>query len=187
MGKSSIPVSELTKFTPPSPDVVEMETTTATDNVEQPPITDEPVVTPTLSNTRIKIDRSARIVDKIITSFEAYLNADIGSSERITALNEVTSLLVDGNAKKSVLDAIYRKFVEHKNSDALHPRNALQGLQALAKDDNLRTRIFYTVMSKLASGDKSTQLNLDTVQSVLGEEFSVWASVKLESIKHRKR
>lgn len=184
MGTTTIPVSQLNKMATQPAEESTIDASAITNNVEK----SDPVATPapTLRNNKIKISKSERIADRINNSLTNYLEAPIGSPDRIRALNEVTQMVLDGNAKKSVLDSIYRKFVENRHSDALHPRNALQGLQSLSADDNLRSRLFFTVMAKLASGEKNIQLNLDTIQSILGEEFSVWASIKMESIRRRK-
>lgn len=137
------------------------------------------------STTKVPVDRATRALNRLNDYLNIYLSSANGSNQKLKALTDLTDIVYN-NPKKNILDTVYRWFVANRNSDALNPRNALQGLQTVSPSANMRVRILYQVMSKLSCGDKNIRLNIDTIQSILGEDVAAWVSVKLEANRHRR-
>lgn len=173
MGTTTIPVSEITK---PKADI------SITETPQPVAVTPVPNVNPA---PRLKVDRNSRAVDQATIKMKAYLEAPIGSATKTQALKELTQIICT-HPKKPILDMVYKAYVENRNSEALNPMNALQGLQRLSPSDNWKARMLYQVMMKLSSGDKDLRLSTDTIHNVLGEEIATWVSVKLENLKRRR-
>lgn len=173
MGTNAIPVSAIAKET-----TVEQKTEEIKSDTVKPKT--QPFVT-----SKLKVDKNVRAADRAAAKLKLYLEAPVGSRQKTMALKELTQI-VCSYPKKPILDMVYSAFAENRNTEALNPMNALQGLQMLSHSDNWKARMLYQVMMKLASGDRSMRLSTDTIHNVLGEEIATWVSVKLENIKRRR-
>ena len=118
-------------------------------------------------------------------ALEEYATAGIGTVKKINALSLVLQY-VKRQPKTSVLDKVYKFFVEHKNDAFLSPENALQRNVILDKEVNLQVRIFYKIMYSLAKGTATRRnTNLDTIRTVFkSDEISSWVADKIRML-HR--
>ena len=114
-----------------------------------------------------------------------YAAAGVGTVKKINALALVLQY-VKRQPKTSVLDKVYKFFVEHKNDAFLSPENALQRNVILDKDVNLQVRIFYKIMYSLAKGTATRRnTNLDTIRTIFkSDEISSWVADKMRTL-HR--
>ena len=114
-----------------------------------------------------------------------YAAAGVGTVKKINALALVLQY-VKRQPKTSVLDKVYKFFVEHKNDAFLSPENALQRNVILDKDVNLQVRIFYKIMYSLAKGTATRRnTNLDTIRTIFkSDEISSWVADKIRML-HR--
>ena len=114
-----------------------------------------------------------------------YAAAGVGTVKKINALALVLQY-VKRQPKTSVLDKVYKFFVEHKNDAFLSPENALQRNVILDKDVNLQVRIFYKIMYSLAKGTANRRnTNLDTIRTIFkSDEISSWVADKMRTL-HR--
>ena len=118
-------------------------------------------------------------------ALEEYATAGIGTVKKINALSLVLQY-VKRQPKTSVLDKVYKFFVEHKNDAFLSPENALQRNVILDKEVNLQVRIFYKIMYSLAKGTATRRnTNLDTIRTIFkSDEISSWVADKIRTL-HR--
>ena len=118
-------------------------------------------------------------------ALEEYATAGIGTVKKINALSLVLQY-VKRQPKTSVLDKVYKFFVEHKNDAFLSPENALQRNVILDKEVNLQVRIFYKIMYSLAKGTATRRnTNLDTIRTIFkSDEISSWVAAKIRML-HR--
>ena len=118
-------------------------------------------------------------------ALEEYATAGIGTVKKINALSLVLQY-VKRQPKTSVLDKVYKFFVEHKNDAFLSPENALQRNVILDKEVNLQVRIFYKIMYSLAKGTATKRnTNLDTIRTIFkSDEISSWVADKIRML-HR--
>lgn len=118
-------------------------------------------------------------------ALEEYATAGIGTVKKINALSLVLQY-VKRQPKTSVLDKVYKFFVEHKNDAFLSPENALQRNVILDKEVNLQVRIFYKIMYSLAKGTATRRnTNLDTIRTIFkSDEISSWVADKIRML-HR--
>lgn len=114
-----------------------------------------------------------------------YAAAGVGTVKKINALALVLQY-VKRQPKTSVLDKVYKFFVEHKNDAFLSPENALQRNVILDKEVNLQVRIFYKIMYSLAKGTATRRnTNLDTIRTIFkSDEISSWVADKMRTL-HR--
>ena len=118
-------------------------------------------------------------------ALEEYATAGVGTVKKINALALVLQY-VKRQPKTSVLDKVYKFFVEHKNDAFLSPENALQRNVILDKEVNLQVRIFYKIMYSLAKGTATRRnTNLDTIRTIFkSDEISSWVADKIRML-HR--
>lgn len=118
-------------------------------------------------------------------ALEEYASAGVGTVKKINALALVLQY-VKRQPKTSVLDKVYKFFVEHKNDAFLSPENALQRNVILDKEVNLQVRIFYKIMYSLAKGTATRRnTNLDTIRTIFkSDEISSWVADKIRML-HR--
>lgn len=127
--------------------------------------------------------REERNLVNLEAALEEYAAADMGTVKKIKALALVLQY-VKRQPKTSVLDKVYKFFVEHKNDAFLSPENALQRNVILDKDVNLQVRIFYKIMYSLAKGTATRRnTNLDTIRTIFkSDEISSWVTDKIRML-----
>lgn len=119
------------------------------------------------------------------SALQEYAAADIGTVKKINALALVLQY-VKRQPKASILEKVYKFFVEHKNDAFLNPENALQRNVILDKEVNLQVRIFYKLMYSLAKGTATRRnTNLETIRTIFkSDEISSWVGDKIKML-HR--
>lgn len=129
--------------------------------------------------------REERNLVNLEAALEEYAAAGMGTVKKINALVLVLQY-VKRQPKTSVLDKVYKFFVEHKNDAFLSPENALQRNVILDKDVSLQVRIFYKIMYSLAKGTATRHnTNLDTIRTIFkSDEISSWVADKIRML-HR--
>lgn len=129
--------------------------------------------------------REERNLVNLEAALEEYAAAGMGTVKKINALALVLQY-VKRQPKTSVLDKVYKFFVEHKNDAFLSPENALQRNVILDKDVSLQVRIFYKIMYSLAKGTATRHnTNLDTIRTIFkSDEISSWVADKIRML-HR--
>ena len=129
--------------------------------------------------------REERNLVNLEAALEEYAAAGMGTVKKINALVLVLQY-VKRQPKTSVLDKVYKFFVEHKNDAFLSPENALQRNVILDKDVSLQVRIFYKIMYSLAKGTATKyNTNLDTIRTIFkSDEISSWVADKIRML-HR--
>ena len=127
--------------------------------------------------------REERNLVNLEAALEEYAAAGMGTVKKINALVLVLQY-VKRQPKTSVLDKVYKFFVEHKNDAFLSPENALQRNVILDKDVSLQVRIFYKIMYSLAKGTATRHnTNLDTIRTIFkSDEISSWVADKIRML-----
>lgn len=172
--------------------------TTPTINVTDPEFNNQEVATSTVTTTTngatIVLPKK-RIVKRkspeernhinLESALQEYAAADIGTVKKINALALVLQY-VKRQPKASILEKVYKFFVEHKNDAFLSPENALQRNVILDKEVNLQVRIFYKLMYSLAKGTATRRnTNLETIRTIFkSDEISSWVGDKIKML-HR--
>lgn len=140
-----------------------------------------PKVQPVKPKARIIRSKDESALDSVKNFLDIFLNAPIGSKKKANALHAILKLVLK-MPKKIILDTIYDFFVKYKRAEFLNPINALQGTQDLAPTENVKLRVFYELMMKLAAGNANkNNLSLEMIRTIFGsDDLTTWASVKLD-------
>lgn len=170
----------------PPVDVNDKEFTTPTSSSNTTTITSNgaTIVLPKRRLVKRKSQEERNLVN-LEAALAEYAAAGVGTVKKINALALVLQY-VKRQPKTSVLDKVYKFFVEHKNDAFLSPENALQRNVILDKEVNLQVRIFYKIMYSLAKGTATRRnTNLDTIRTIFkSDEISSWVADKMRTL-HR--
>lgn len=131
---------------------------------------------------RTNRESQERAVDAIDRHLEMYETSTVGSPQKVEALQKIIAT-VTRYPKASVLNKVLEFFKKHKDDDWMGPMQALQGTTILDKTTNLRVRIFYSLMSDLASGRATKKtIQLDVIRNIFNSDDLVnWVAIKLNN------
>lgn len=187
---NSIPISEFTKslhqeVTPELPDETKVEAVEEVVKVPEEIVEETPKVVPKIAP-KLRRDRNESAFDAINVQLSIFKKAPIGSSEKANALYSILKLVLR-MPKKQVLDTIFDFFVTNKKAEFIQPLNALQGTQDLSPAENVKLRVFYELMMKLASGNANrSNTNLEMIRTIFGsDDLTTWASIKINRTYNR--
>jgi len=127
--------------------------------------------------------KAERAYDIVAEQLDVYKNATIGSADKVDALVKIVDAVTKA-AKKSMLDLIYKFFSTNKDADFLQEANALQGIERVAKTNNIKIRVFYGALRALTLTPVSKDgLNLDVIRQIFrSDDFTNWCAVKLTEL-----
>lgn len=127
--------------------------------------------------------KAERAYDIVAEQLDVYKNAAIGSADKVDALVKIVDAVTKA-AKKSMLDLIYKFFSTNKDADFLQEANALQGIERVAKTNNIKIRVFYGALRALTLTPVSKDgLNLDVIRQIFrSDDFTNWCAVKLTEL-----
>lgn len=131
--------------------------------------------------------RAERVFDIAKRNLEIYRTAANGSVAKVDAIVKVLEA-VEKQPTKQLLDEIYNFFLQHKNEAFLDPMNALQNTAILDRAVNLRLRLFYDVMMRLATNTATkNSVSLEIIRSVFrNDNFTNWVSFKIRNLSRSK-
>lgn len=127
--------------------------------------------------------RAERIFDTTKANLEIYRTAKIGTPAKAEALAKVLDAALR-SPSRSLLNLIYDFFRANRNESFLSPINALQGTTDLERITNLKLRLFYDIMMRLANNEANNRtLNMDMIKTVFkNEDFTNWISHKMRNL-----
>ena len=131
----------------------------------------------------VRKTRAERIFDTTKANLEIYRAAEIGTPAKVEALAKVLDAALR-SPSRSLLNLIYDFFRANRSESFLSPINALQGTTDLERITNLKLRLFYDIMMRLANNEANNRtLNMDMIKTVFkNEDFTNWISHKMRNL-----
>lgn len=131
----------------------------------------------------VRKTRAERIFDTTKANLEIYRTAEIGTPAKVEALAKVLDAALR-SPSRSLLNLIYDFFRANRSESFLSPINALQGTTDLERITNLKLRLFYDIMMRLANNEANNRtLNMDMIKTVFkNEDFTNWISHKMRNL-----
>lgn len=122
-----------------------------------------------------------KAIDLIGAYLDTYKKENPGTKKRAETLLQITNSALRF-PRKQILDTIINFLRENKNELFLDPINAFQGIEVLRKSDNLKVRVFFTTMQKIANNTANRKtVNIEAIRTIFAnEDFVNWVAVKLE-------
>lgn len=142
-----------------------------------------PITSKRIQERLVQRTRAERIFDTTKANLEIYRTAKIGTPAKVEALTKVLDAALR-SPSRSLLNLIYDFFRANRNESFLSPINALQGTIGLERITNLKLRLFYDIMMRLANNEANNRtLNMDMIKTVFrNEDFTNWVSHKMRNL-----
>lgn len=124
--------------------------------------------------------REQRLSDTLASALNELYSAPSGSSNAVSSWAKLIDI-IDRLPKRETFDTILKFFIAHRKDEFLHQMNALQGIEVLTQENNLKVRVLYETMRNLASGQANDRnLSVRLLRSIFKQDaFPDWVSVKL--------